>query len=114
MKKENRKGLLMAYKERKITGGIYAIRNTTNGKMLLLSTSDLQGCKNRFQFSQKTGACVNMQLQKDWKELGGNVFAFEILEEIEKKDIQTLKEFREDIKVLEELWIEKLKSQELY
>jgi len=114
VKNQNRKEMLMTYKERKVIGGVYVIKNTENGKMLLLSGTNLQSCKNRFEFSQKTGSCVNLKLQQDWKKLGGDIFTFEILEEVEKKDTQTEKEFIEDIKLLEQILIEKLDSDKLY
>lgn len=114
MERNKRKELLREYKERKITGGIYIIKNTVNRKILLLSTTDLHGCKNRFDFSQKTNCCVYMKLQKDWKEFGRDAFVFEVLEDIEKKETQTLKEFQDDIEVLEEIWVEKLDDCNLY
>jgi hypothetical protein len=114
MEKLNKKELLAAYKERKMVGGICAIKNAVTGKLLVLSTSDLQRCKNRFDFAQKTGSCVSMKLQNDWKKYGNHVFAFEILEEYEQQETQAPEEFRDDIKVLEEMWLEKLGSAELY
>jgi len=114
MEKQNKKEMLAAYKERKMIGGVYAIKNTANGKILLLSATELQGSKNRFEFSQKTGSCVNVKLQEDWNKLGSAAFVLEILEELEKKDTQTPKEFSDDIKTLKELWLEKLDSEKLY
>lgn len=102
------------YKERKIIGGVYAVRNTVNGKRLILSASDLQGSKNRFVFSQQTNGCVNPKLSRDWEQFGAGSFAFEVLEELEKKETQTSKEFAEDIKTLEEIWLEQLNPAELY
>jgi len=55
-----------------------------------------------------------MKLQNDWNEYGKQIFMFEILEEYEKKETQTLEEFNNDIRVLEEMWLEKLDSVELY
>jgi hypothetical protein len=73
---------LQEYKERKQIGGVYAIKNSINGKILLLSTADLKGIKNRFEFSIATNNCINHKLQKDWNEFGKNVFSFEVLEEL--------------------------------
>ena len=95
-------------------GGIYAIKNTVNGKIQILSTTDLQGSKNRFEFSKKTDSCVTMKIQEDWKNFGSDAFAFELLEELVKKETQSLKEFNTDIKVLEEIWHEKIDSEKLY
>ncbi|XOQ49575.1 MAG: GIY-YIG nuclease family protein [Eubacteriales bacterium] len=114
MDKQNRKMLTAAYKERKIVGGIYAIVNSQNGKMLLLSTCDLQGSKNRFAFSKKTGFCINLKLTEDWRKYGNTAFDFTVLEELSKKETQTDKEFSDDVETLRELWAEKLQGKDLY
>lgn len=103
-----RRELKSQYKERKKTGGVFVIRNMATGRALLLAAADLQGSKNRFEFAQKTGSCIDLKLQKDWAEQGGGAFAFEVLEELEKGETQTDAEFREDIAVLKEIWQEKL------
>jgi hypothetical protein len=114
MEKQNKKDILAAYKERKVLGGVYAIRNLENGKMLLLSATEISGSQNRFNFAQKTGSCIDLKLKDDWQKYGNEAFAFVVLEELEKKDTQTLKEFGEDIKILKGLWLEKLDSALLY
>ena len=113
-KKESRKQMLLSYKERKITGGVCQIVNTINGKRLLLSGANLKGLQNRFEFSTKTNSCTHIKLQKDWNTYGADSFSFAILEEIEKKEEQSMEEFNEDLKVLEELWLDKFKPDELY
>jgi hypothetical protein len=107
LKSQSRKELTLAYKERKVVGGVYQIVNTQNSNFLLASTADLQGAQNRFDFAQKTGSCIHFKLQKDWAEFGPSAFKFEILEELEKKEDQSPKEFQEDLKVLQEMWAEK-------
>lgn len=114
MEKDNRKEMRSAYKERKITGGVCAIKNTVNGKMLISAVVNLQGYKNRFIFSKSNGGCINPKLQKDWKEYGSDNFVFEVLEELEKSETQTDEEFSKDIKVLGEMWIEKVSPDKLY
>jgi hypothetical protein len=114
MENLSKKEKLAQYKERTIIGGVYAIKNTANGKLLLLSSNDLQGVRNRFEFSLKTGSSINIKLQNDWAEFGKSAFRFEVLEELEKKEVQTSKEFSEDVKTLEELWREKLEASQLY
>lgn len=99
---------------RKEIGGVCAIKNTQNGKMLLLPAPDLQGCRNRFDFSQQTGSCINIKLRDDWEKYGAKAFAFDILEELEKKETQSAKEFKEDLKTLMELWLEKFAPEYLY
>jgi len=112
--KSRKKEILQQYKERKITGGAYVITNKANGKMLLLCETDLKGSQNRFNFMSMMGTCINSKLQKDWNEFGPQSFTFTILEELEMKETQTLPEFQEDLKVLEELWREKLGEDKLY
>ena len=114
MDKLNRKDKINKYKERKVIGGIYSIKNTINQKILIESTTDLEGIKKRFMFSQQTGSCMNLRLKDDWLKFGGNVFVFEVLEELTKNETQTQNEFREDIKLLKEIWNEKTESEKLY
>jgi len=82
--------------------------------MLVSAVVDLQGYKNRFEFSLSTGGCVSTKLQKDWLQFGADAFTFEILEELVKKETQTPKEFSEDIETLKEIWLEKLDPTLLY
>lgn len=111
----NRKKELRAqYGEREVVGGVYIIKNTLNNKLLLDSAADLQGSKNRFEFAQKTGSCVNVKLQRDWTKQGSSQFVFEVLEEIKKGETQTQKEFGADINLLKEIWREKMSNESFY
>ncbi|MCL2164705.1 MAG: GIY-YIG nuclease family protein [Oscillospiraceae bacterium] len=112
--KQSKKALQEKYKERKVIGGIYAIRNTLNDKLLLGATTDLQGMRNRFEFSQKTGSCIHVKLQNDWNKQGGEQFVFEVLEELIKGDTQTPEGFATDVNFLKEIWLENLSDRNLY
>ncbi len=114
MEKQSKKEQILQYKERKVVGGVYAIKNNENGKMLLQSTADLHGIRSRFEFSLKTGSCIHTKLQNDWNKFGCGAFRLEILEELEKKEDQSSREFLEDVKTLEDLWREKFESNQLY
>lgn len=114
MDKKNRKELIQNYKDRKVIGGVYCIKNTVNGKILLQSTVDLQGGLNRFEFAKITGSCVSLFLQKDWAEFGKDAFDIKVLDKLEKSEEQTQKEFLQDIKELEEIWKEKFNKEQLY
>ena len=103
-----RKELKQQYEQRKIVGGVYLIKNTRGEKMLLEATTDIRGSRNRFDFSLKTGSCADMRLQEDWKKWGADSFVFQVLEEHEKGDSQTMAEFQSDISILKDLWGEKL------
>jgi hypothetical protein len=112
--KKTKKELIAQYKGREIIGGVYAIKNTLNNKLLLRAAVDLKGSKNRFEFSLKTGSCVDMKLQNDWNKQGGEQFVFEVLEEFKKDETQTEEGYKADIEVLREMWIEKLSDRDLY
>jgi hypothetical protein len=111
---DRRKELKAQYKERKVIGGVFVIRNTATGKLFLDATTDLQGSKNRFAFAKQTGSCTDLKLQSDWAKQGASAFALEVLEELEKGDAQTNAEFAADVKTLKELWAEKLAAKEFY
>lgn len=111
---KKRKEAIYEYKEQKTKGGVYKITNTINKKSLIKSEIDLRSSKNRFDFSVSNGSCVNLKLQKDWKEFGGESFKFEILEEIEMKNDISTKEFKEQLKKLEEKYLLDIDKNNLY
>ena len=111
---DNRKVLINDYKQRKIIGGIYRITNTCNGMYLLNYATNLQAKQNSFSFMVSSGSCFDYKLKKDWTEFGGKSFTFETLETLEKKKDQSQEEFEEDLKVLQQIWSEKLDSSKRY
>lgn len=111
MDKEQRKKLQQQYSERTVMGGVYAIKNTGSGKLLLLSTLDMPGSKNRYNFAKQTGGCVHPLLNNEW---GKAEFTFEVIEELKKKDDQTEKEFAQEVQALLELTVERYAPDDLY
>ena len=111
---KTKKELQAQYKEREIIGGVYVIKNTLSNKTLFAGSTDLRGSKNRFEFSRKTGTCVDMKLQNDWNKQGGEQFVFEVLEELKKGKTQTAQEFKADIDILKEMWLDKLSDRDFY
>lgn len=85
-------------------GGIYCIKNITNGKILIMSDIDLSEAVNRLQFAKRTGICVYAKLQEDWKKYGGLAFEFSIIEQIKKQKDQTQKQFLDYLQEREEWW----------
>jgi len=114
MENQNKKLIRDAYKQRKVIGGIYSIKNTKTDKSLLMATTDMNGTKNRFEFAQMTGSCVNFQLQEDWNKFGKESFVFEIVEELEKGELQTTKEFQDDLSVLKDMCKERFLDGNFY
>ena len=114
MKPQNKKDLIAAYKQRAQIGGIYAVTNAQTGKSLVLASADIGGIQKRYEFAEMTGGCFHPKLQQDVNRYGSGVFTFAVLEEMEKKQTQTDREFMEDLEVLLGLWLEKYDSEKLY
>lgn len=114
MDKEKKKEIQAQYKEREVIGGVYAIRNTKKDKLFIDATVDMRGSKNRFEFALETGSCVHMKLQDDWAEQGGTQFEFVILEELKRGESQTSAEFKADVELMKQIWLEKLAEDDLY
>jgi len=108
MKSQSRKDLAEQYKNREMVGGIYRIVCSGNGKYWLRAAKELKTSQNRFMFSLGIKSCPETCMIREWQAYGPEAFSFEVLEEVKREEDQTEKEFMEDIKVLLELWNEKL------
>ena len=111
---DKRKTLKNEYKQGKIVGGIYRVANTRNEMYLLDYAANLQSKQNSFNFMVSSGSCLDYRLKKDLAEFGVQAFIFEILEALEKKPEQTRDEFIDDLKLLGQLWSEKLDPSKRY
>lgn len=114
MDKERKKEIVTEYKEKKTSGGVYKITNNQSGKSLIKAEVDLQSFKNRFEFSKKIGSLLNPKLSKDFQDFGADSFELEFLEEVDMKNDETLPLFKKRLKSLEEKWIEKFGSENIY
>lgn len=108
---KTRKEVHREYKERVKPAGIYQVKNTANGRMLLASSLNLEGPLNRHKFMLKIGSHTNKALQKDWDEFGPDAFVFEILEEVKMKDDLNFN-LQDELTLLEMIWLEKLQPVE--
>lgn len=111
VKAKTRRELNREYMERVKPAGIYQVKNTANGKMLLGSSLNLEGPLNRHRFMLKIGSHTNKILQSEWNELGPDVFVFEILEEVKMKDDPNFN-LQDELTLLEMIWLEKLQPVE--
>jgi hypothetical protein len=82
----NRKELLRAYKQAPPPMGVYAVRNTVEGKALVGASPNVAGRLNRERFSLEFGNNLSKPLQADWNRLGANAFTFEVLDTLEPSD----------------------------
>ena len=95
------------YKERKKPTGIFQVKNTANGKILLGSSLNLEGPLNSHRFMLTIGRHRNETLQKEWNEYGPDKFVFEILELVKVKDDPDFN-LDDELTLLEQIWLEKL------
>jgi len=104
---KSREDVKREYKERKKPAGIFQVKNTANGKVLLGSSLNLEGPLNSHRFMLTIGRHRNEELQKEWNMYGGNKFAFEILEVVKPKDDLNFN-LSDELTLLEQIWLEKL------
>ena len=104
---ERKKLLIRAYKERPKPAGIFQVKNSVNGKVLLGSSLNLDGCLNRHRFGLSNGSHRNKRLQSEWNEYGPEAFVFEILERVKPSDDPNF-DVEVELTLLEEIWIEQL------
>jgi len=95
------------YKERKKPAGIFRVKNTANGKILLGSSLNLEGPLNSHKFMLSIGLHRNQTLQREWNEYGADKFVFEILEEVKVKDDPNFN-LSDELMLLEQIWLERL------
>ena len=95
------------YKERQKPAGLFQVKNTVNGRVLLGSSLNLEGPLNSHKFMLMIGKHRNEALQKEWNEYGPEKFAFEILEVVKVKDDPNFN-LNDELTLLEQIWIEKL------
>lgn len=104
----DKKAKIREYKNTPRPMGIFQIKNTRNGKVLIGSSKDVPAILNRYRTELKLGNCRNRVLQEEWNECGPEAFAFEELETLKPLDDPEY-DPAEDLRFLEELWAEKLK-----
>ena len=105
--KKSRKELNQEYMKRPKPAGVFQIKNTANGKVLLGSSLNLEGPLNSHRFMLKIGSHRNKALQQDWNQYGEQNFVFEILETVTIKDDPNFN-LRDELTLLEMIWLEKL------
>ena len=107
-----RKALLRAYKERKVEGGVYAVRCTPTGEVWVGSTPDLSTRQNGVWFSLRLGSHREPTLQAAWNAHGADALMFEAMEAV---DVEGLDRFGRDSRLKErrEHWIQMLNAKGL-
>jgi hypothetical protein len=103
----DRKQLVRQYQDRRPTMGIFQVRNTASGKILIGASTDVPAMLNRQRAQLKLRAHGNRALQADWDALGEPAFTFEVLDSLPATD-SPASDARADLELLEAMWLEKL------
>lgn len=105
---KSKKDIKREYKEREKPAGVFQVKNTVNGKVLLGSSLNLEGPLNAHRFMLSVGSHRNKLLQQEWDEYGEENFMFEILETVETRDDPGFN-LGDELTLLEEIWLARLK-----
>jgi hypothetical protein len=103
---DRKKELKQMYKEEDIPAGVYQIKNTRNQKIYMASSRNLNAMNGQ-RFQLEAGVHRNKKLQDDWREFGAEVFAFEVLEVLKKKE-DGFFDAKDNLKKLEAKWLDQL------
>lgn len=87
--------------------GVFQVKNLANGKIFVDSGLNIQGKMNSCRFQLSYGSHMNKALQDDFNETGITNFSFEIIDYLKPKEDMKM-DYVNDLKMLEEIWIEKL------
>lgn len=113
---DRRKELRAAYEDRRPRAGVYLLRNTATGRILLASTPDLESQRNKLEFGRATESTgvLDRRLVDDARRHGMASFELEILDELEIGPEMTPARVRADLDALESLWRERLAGEAHY
>ena len=103
----DKKAALLEYKLSHRPMGVFQIRNTTNDKVFVDSSTNIPGKLNRHRFALNLGNHASKALQTDWNQFGEAGFEFETIEPVEPRDDANY-DYAGDLATLEDLWLEKL------
>lgn len=105
---KTRSDIRREYKETSRPMGIVLIKNSANGRMMLIPSENPDAAIRRYKFELSLGSCWRKDMQNDWNMDSGASFSFEILDTFmpdpSKKPKEELAEF-------EAIWREKLASE---
>lgn len=109
----DRKSRIRDYKQNPPAAGVFLVRNTVSGRVLVGQAPNLPGMLNRQRFQLEMGSHPDQELQADWNVLGESSFEFEVLDELDAED-RTPKALSDELAALHQLWLDQLSGQEFY
>ena len=86
-------------------GGAYAIYCKENKSKLLKADLDLTKAQAEFEICQKENRAPDPMLSADWEKYGGQAFAFEIMETVERQPEEAQVAYAQRIETLKQ-WMD--------
>lgn len=105
MDRSRRKELQEQYAQVKTYMGVAQITNLTNGKRFIAGYPNLKNKWLTLRMQLESGRFANLELQADWKALGDQSFAYEVLEQ---KSVEDISDVKWAVKQLEKAWLDRL------
>ena len=90
MKIEEKKAAMAAWKERKASAGIYAIRCAPSGERWVGRAPDLAAVENRLAFALRMASTPHRSLRDAARAHGAEAFRFEVLERLDAEEASGL------------------------
>ncbi|PEQ14543.1 hypothetical protein B2G71_02910 [Novosphingobium sp. PC22D] len=106
MSAADRKAQIDAYKERKVEGGVYAVRCAPTGAVWVGRAPDIATIRNRVWFTLRQGSNTHRALQEAWNAHGPEAFAFEVLEVLDRAELALA--FDRELKKRHAAWVDEL------
>ncbi|TFI58697.1 GIY-YIG nuclease family protein [Sphingomonas parva] len=107
MKSEDRKAATAAWKERKASAGIYAVRCEPSGEAWVGRAPDLAAVENRIGFALRMASTPHRSLRDAARVHGADAFRFEVLERLDEEEATGLGRDR-ILKARHAHWVEAL------
>ena len=86
MQPKEKKAAIAAYKERKVIGGIFAVRCRATDRRWVGRAANLSTIQNRLWFALRLGTSPHRTLQLAWSEHCGESFVLEELERLDEEE----------------------------
>ncbi|MDM0035550.1 GIY-YIG nuclease family protein [Variovorax sp. J22P271] len=104
---ETRRSLTRKYKDTVLAAGVFVITNTSNGRVFVAGSLDVEGALNRARFELGLRSHRNKALVRDWIDHGAAHFRFEVIDRVKQSDDPAFDRAAELEKLLA-LWREEL------
>ncbi|MBB2160291.1 GIY-YIG nuclease family protein [Gluconacetobacter sacchari] len=111
MQRDERKVAIVAYKERRIESGVYAVRCMASGETWVGGAPDLRTIQNRIWFTLRHRSHPTPSLQQAWHLHGADGLCFEVIERL--KDDESPADRDRALKDLVVRWADRLRARRI-